>query len=392
MTVQASKHEEGRALTLAIVDPFGKHSGHHYYVEGLARALSAHGARVLVRVTELTGIRGDEPYDVAVCFGQIYGAEPAWKRGLRYMRGMIKAMVSVRLKGAQVVSLHIFNFDIRDISTVWMARLLGLNVILTVHDLDSFGKQSHRFMRFLTISGGSAYVLHNRHCVAAFEKSEGKLSKPVRMIPHGHYIDSFACIPTRQDARQQLGLPEHPPIVLFFGNSRLEKGLDLLIEAAGKVRHSSDWRLVIAGKMKPHQRAYYSELIERHDRDKRIRMDAKHISDEEAVAYYRASNLVVAPYRAIYESGTMIMAMSLGRAVLVSDLPPLLDQIADGRAGMSFESNNVNSLAAALERALDRSGQLDAYGEVGLQNVRKQRDWMTIGGDFLALAKEITRR
>ena len=379
------------ALTVVIIDPFGKHSGHHYYVGALATALCAHGARVLVHVTEQTGVTGVEPYEATVSFGQLYGPEPAWKRGIRYVRGMIRAMISARKRGAQVVNLHIFNFDLRDAFAAWLARLLGMKAVLTLHDVENFGKQSHRLMRRLTLAGGNGYILHNAYSYSSFQNTKCDQHKPVAVLPHGHYCNSFASVPSRKQARCDLGLPLDTPIFLFFGNSRHEKGLDLLIEACGNLSAQEDWLLLIAGKMKPHLYAYYSALAQCNDPGGHMRIDAKHISDEETAAYYRAADLVVVPYRSIYESGVTIMAMSLGRALLVSDLPPLVDSIAGGQAGLIFASEDRVALTAALENALDRRAELDHIGECGYRHVRDVRDWGKIGASTLDFLQKIRR-
>jgi len=131
-------------------------------------------------------------------------------------------------------------------------------------------------------------------------------------------------------------------------------------------------------------------LVRAHDPRGRIRVDAKHVSDEETLAYYRAADLVVVPYRSIYESGVTIMAMSLGRAVLVSNLPPLVDSIARGKAGLIFASNDADSLATALRDALKRRDELDEIGSFGQIYVRHARDWMEIGEHMLAFMQDMT--
>ncbi|MDR3410853.1 MAG: glycosyltransferase family 4 protein [Formivibrio sp.] len=390
---QQSSAASGSASTppmaVAIVDPLGKHGGLHYYVEALANALANQGVRVLVYVTELTGVSGQEKYEPVVSFGQLYGPESALVRGWRFARGIVKAMLSARLNRAQMVNLHIFNFDARDAASVWLARLLGMKTLLTIHDVERYGTKGHRLLRRLTLAGASGYILHSQFCLEAFLTVEGKINKPVAIIPHGHYGKSFAHVPTRAEARGLLRMPEEPCTFLFFGNSRLEKGLDLLIEACGRLRRRNDWRLIIAGKMKPEQQAYYAAIVQAHDPNGFIRMDARFVPDEEAVAYYRAADLVVVPYRVCYESGVTIMAMTLGVAVLVSDLSPLVETIAQGRAGITFVSDNVDSLAAALVHAIEHRDQLDMIGTLGQKHVECERDWEKIGAATLQFLQQI---
>jgi len=384
-----AKLDGSTSPTVAIIDPLGKHGGFHYYVAALAGALAARGVRVLVYVTQMTGVSGEEGYEAEVSFGQLYGSESAPIRGWRFARGILKAVLSARFSGARVVSLHIFNFDARDAAATWLVRLLGMKTIQTIHDVERYGKKGHRLLRRLTLAGASGYILHSPFCLDAFRMVEGKIDKPVAIIPHGHYGESFAHVPTRAEARGLLRLAEEPCTFLFFGNSRPEKGLDLLIEACGRLHGRDDWRLLIAGKMKPEQQAYYATLVQANDPNGFIRMDARFVPDQEAAAYYCAADLVIVPYRVCYESGVAIMAMSLGVAVLVSDLPPLVETIAKGRAGLTFASDNVDSLATALESVLEHRHQLDPIGAIGQRHVESDRDWEKIGIATMEFMRQI---
>lgn len=373
---------------IAIVDPLGKHGGHHYYVRALATALAGQGAPVLVHVTEQTGVDGREPYPAVVSFGRLYGSDPAALRGLRYLRGMIGALLACRLRGANRLNLHIFSFGILDALSVWGARLLGMKPILTVHDVECFGNKENGLCRAAILRGASGFIVHNEHCRAAFNAAAPACRKPLAVIPHGHYRDSFELIPDRAQARARLDVDANDTLILFFGNSRLEKGLDLLIEACGQMGDIPGWRLIIAGKMKEPQERMYRELIARHAPQAPIQMFVGHISDEDAVAFYRAANLVVIPYKKIYESGVSIMAMSLARAVLASDLPPLAASLQQGRAGMLFRSGDSADLARQLRTALGRA-DLDELGETARQTVGVTRDWNAIARSFLQFSDSL---
>jgi D-inositol-3-phosphate glycosyltransferase len=364
--------------TIAIIDPLGKYGGLHYYIDGLARGLRKTGRRVLVYVPTFTGVTGCEPYEAFASFGKLYGTDPVLLRGWRYLCGLIASTSSAKYRGANAVNHHLFNYGLKEVAAVWLARILGMKVILTLHDVESFGRPGLRLMRSLILAGASGFIMHNRFSMVQFERSAEAMGKPLVIVPHGHYADHFPQ-PERTEARAFLNLPMDPMIFLFFGNCRFEKGLDLLVEACAGMKDRPGWLLLVAGKMKPDQLKYFRSLIDRYGLGDFTRVDAKHVSDEEALAYYGAADLIVVPYRHIYESGVTIMAMSLSRAVLVSNLEPLVESIAGGEAGLVFKSEDAKALRARLMQAMDERSSLDSIGARAHAHVIATRDWTKIG-------------
>jgi D-inositol-3-phosphate glycosyltransferase len=375
------RHALGETTMIAaIIDPLGKHGGHYYYVNSLACALQQAGVEVLVYVTDTTGVSGKEPYKAIVSFYGLYGKAPRLVRGMRFFCGLSRAVLSARRHGAGIVHLHAFHYGLMDVAAVWLPKLFSMKVVITLHDIESFGKTEFRWLRSFMLKGASGYIVHNDYSRNVFVACEKVGNRPIAVIPHGHYIDDFPKNLPRQTARKRLGIPIDKRMFLFFGNSRLEKGLDILIDACGRIKTLPNWILAIAGKMKPDQLAHYRMHIDECDVADRVRIDAKLISDDDAVAYYRAANLVVVPYRRVYESGVTIMSMSLGRAVLVSSLPPLVQSVAEGNAGIIFQRDNVDALAKELEHAAKMDvSELDGIGSIGLANVAARRDWKKIG-------------
>ncbi|MHA1525352.1 MAG: glycosyltransferase family 4 protein [Alphaproteobacteria bacterium] len=358
---------------IAIIDPLGRHGGFHYYVDGLARGLCRAGFEVRVYVTQFTGAGGQQPYKASVCFGDLYGNAPIFARAVRFLRGTLVALRGARAHGAQIVSYHIFNYGLREIAAVWLARLFGMKVVLTLHEVEG----GARLYRALVQGAAAGFILHNRFALAAFERRGGALSNPRTIIKHGSYCEHFPTPPPRKTARAALGLPGSPalPVIfLFFGNPRPDKGLDLLLEACAGLKQHRGWMLVVAGKMNPGQRARCQSLVDRHGLGDQVRVDAGHVGDAQLAAYFRAANLVVAPYIRVCESGVALMAMSLGRAVLVADLEPLAAAVDGGKAGILFKSRDPKALGRALADALRDPAALDTLGERAKTHVARSRD------------------
>ena len=73
-------------------------------------------------------------------------------------------------------------------------------------------------------------------------------------------------------------------------------------------------------------------------------LHTKFIDYEDVEHYYCSSDLVVLPYKKIYQSGVLMMTLSYERPALVSDLPPLIEVITDNENGFSFASENEDDL------------------------------------------------
>ena len=94
----------------------------------------------------------------------------------------------------------------------------------------------------------------------------------------------------------------------------------------------------------------------------RIVRHIRFIPDEDVGDYYAAADLVVLPYRKIYQSAVLLMALSHGRAVLVSDLPGMTDIVEHGRNGWVFREGDVADLEEKLGELLADGERLEYLG------------------------------
>jgi glycosyltransferase involved in cell wall biosynthesis len=129
----------------------------------------------------------------------------------------------------------------------------------------------------------------------------------------------------------------------------------------------------------PHATEDYVELAKTLQLSNNVRFDMRYIPDEEANAYYSAADLVVLPYREIYQSAVLLMAMSHGRAVLGSDLPPIKAVIEHGVTGVLFKAGDVDSLTAALSHAILDIHELELLGRNAANVMRTDYSWDRIG-------------
>ena len=87
--------------------------------------------------------------------------------------------------------------------------------------------------------------------------------------------------------------------------------------------------------------------------DPRISMQLRSIPDDEMQLYLRACDAVVLPFRDVLTSGSAILAMSFGRAVIAPRLGCLPETLSDD-AAILYDPTAPDALRDALTSALER--------------------------------------
>lgn len=147
---------------------------------------------------------------------------------------------------------------------------------------------------------------------------------------------------------------------------------------------SSDhrYRLVIAGKVWKDDFSLYQRLIEEGGAAERISLNIRYIPDAEIPAFYGAADVVVLPYRKIYQSGVLLMAMSLGTPVVVSDLPGMTAIVEDRRNGLVFSSEDESHLAQVLEGFFAEPALRDTVVHNARQDMQDKFGWTSVAGQL----------
>jgi glycosyltransferase involved in cell wall biosynthesis len=262
-----------------------------------------------------------------------------------------------------------------------LARVLRRKVVITAHDVESFAsKLSVPIFVRLAYHMANQIIAHNRVSKEELTEAIGISGEKISIIPHGNYFHAIGRIPGQSDARLRLGLPQDAKVLLFFGHIKEVKGLDLLLQALpGVLRAYPDVLLLIAGKAWKIDFSRYQEMIEELGIGDRCLVHGGFIPPDKAPFYFSAADLVVLPYRRIYQSGVLLMALSYGKAVLASDLEGMKEVITDGETGYLFSSGDANSLRDRLIEVLADPIGLRLVAERSQHRIREDRDWEIIG-------------
>jgi glycosyltransferase involved in cell wall biosynthesis len=193
-------------------------------------------------------------------------------------------------------------------------------------------------------------------------------------------LDSIREMASPAEARRILEIDKSAKVILFFGQIKDVKGLDLLIKALPDVANEIlDVVLLIAGRPWKTDFSTYDSLIDKTGIRSLCRLHIGFISDDEVGTYYAAADVVALPYRRIYQSGVLLMAMTYGRPVVVSDLPGMTEIVANGVNGYVFPQGSTEELAKTLILALREKTQSQRIALRASEYIREHHSWLRIG-------------
>jgi glycosyltransferase involved in cell wall biosynthesis len=181
-----------------------------------------------------------------------------------------------------------------------------------------------------------------------------------------------------------LGIRDTEKTLLFFGQITPYKGLDYLVEAFQKNSgEHDDNRLIIAGRPKPGWEAYWRSVekaIQEDVSSGRILVRAEFIPDSDIEVYFKAADILVLPYRHIYQSGILFLGYSFGLPVLAADVGSLKEEIVEGETGFVFQPDDPADLAKSIDRyfASDLFANLKNRREKIRDFANRRHSWDTV--------------
>jgi phosphatidyl-myo-inositol alpha-mannosyltransferase len=242
-----------------------------------------------------------------------------------------------------------------------LATHAGPPVVATFHAAPGrAGRLGYRLTRpFLSRLLGNTKLMTAVSHAAAEVLPEGRLD--VRVIPNGLDVASM-----RVETRREVGK------VAFLGRDEPRKGLEVLLEAWGKIEAARpEARLVVMGAQREDAGPTWMGRV-----------------DEGTKAMELSSSSVyVAPQTGGESFGIVLLeAMAAGAAVVASDLEPFRELA--GNAARFFPVGDSEALATAVVDLLGNPAERDRLAEDG-RRVAEEHDWSVIGGVYRELYDEV---
>jgi glycosyltransferase involved in cell wall biosynthesis len=154
-------------------------------------------------------------------------------------------------------------------------------------------------------------------------------------------------------ARQELGLANNLPVLLFFGIVRQYKGLADLLRALPAIKAGlGEVLLVVAGEFWEDKQPYL-DAISRMGIEDSVLIDDRYIPNEQAAVYFSAADILVAPYRQVTGSAVISTAHAFRLPVIATDLAGIAE-VVNHQADRLVPPHEPDALAAAISETIAR--------------------------------------
>ncbi len=283
-------------------------------------------------------------------------AEKLWKLAVYYARLMRYAARSKPRILHILWNNKIELFD-RTILMIYY-KLCGKKIAFTAHNVNQARRDAKdSLMNRLTLRiqyGLCDHIfVHTKKMKDELCQDFGVAEKAVTVIRHpvnNAFPDTNL---TPSEAKRQLGVQENEKAVLFFGRIRPYKGIEHLLAAFHLLaaKHSK-YRLIIAGEPKKGSEDYRNEIeqtVKTEFAPDQIILKIQFIPDEEMELYLKAADVLVLPYKEIFQSGVLFLAYSFGLPVVATDVGSFREEIVGGRTGFLCQPGDPAELAKAIE-------------------------------------------
>jgi glycosyltransferase involved in cell wall biosynthesis len=222
--------------------------------------------------------------------------------------------------------------------------------ILTVHDTVPFNGERMSLLQNmgfdLPIRLADRVIVHTQAGRQAL-LVRGVAAAKIHVVPHGPL--RLAASPSAQALAR-----ERDPRWTFvlFGEIKPYKGLDLLIEALGRLDapQRARMRLVVAGRARMDLAPLVARIAEL-GLQSTIEMTVKRLDEQEMADLFEAADSFVFPYRQIDASGVYFLVKSLGKWLVASRVGIFAEDMAPGVDGALIATGDVDALAGELARA-----------------------------------------
>lgn len=270
------------------------------------------------------------------------------------------------------------------------ARENGVFVLWTVHNRipheSSYLEIEVELAEFLAATSDRILQL-NSHTADAVSDLYTLPPEKLKTLPHASYVGMYGDPMPKAEARAALGIPASSPTIGFIGQIRHYKGLSTLFSAVERLSERlEDVTLLLAGKVAPSEaNALETEL------PRGVRAVRWHgfLPDSEIATWFSAADVIALPYRRILNSGSMLLAATYGRPVVLPAERHLVDEFSSQDWVSFFDAsddlgpNLANAMHDAISTARQTGPTATSFAETYTM--------YDMAWGFLTLVEEMTR-
>lgn len=297
-------------------------------------------------------------------FPEYWGSRSKFAKIVDEISALWKLSIELLRHRNGVVHIQFFRFPLVEVPVYLFFRPVLRRLVFTAHNaLPHENKHWHHFAYKLWYSiVDQVHVLSN-HTGEQLTKSLGVSSSKIGYAPHGNYDRFIRDTPPEcsEMTRRALGISENEKLILYFGLIRPYKGVDRLIDASPHISTPNTRILVAGGCAEPLLTELRQRILTK-DTHGKVTFLPGFVENKQLSSLLAAADLVVFPYTHIYQSGAVLLAMSFGKPVLVSDIEGFREYVHDSQTGWLVDTSDATLFANSIDSALQNSDALTKIG------------------------------
>ncbi|MCK4966138.1 glycosyltransferase family 4 protein [bacterium] len=362
-------------MKIIIVDTSGR-GGICHYTFFLSRALSSLSEHITLLTTENYELDSfKRTFNIEKKLPAHYKKRNKFLKGLIYVQSLFKILLYIIRKKPDIVHFQQIKIPSLELALYKILKLKNIKTVLTLHDILPFEyKLISPFYKYIyrTVDG---IIIHSEKNLSVMQNHISKEDRhKITIIHHGDYSFLSNTI-DKADARKTLGIKTNGKVLLFFGYIRKYKGLDLLLEALSIIKDSHPGTMLIIAGETVEEFNKYQNIIDELNLDKFILKKIEYIPLEEQSIYFSAADIVVLPYRHIYQSGVVFLAYAHSLPVIVTDVGGLPDVVEDGKSGFVVPSQNARAIAEKADYLFSNMEMCTQIGNYGSNMAKSKFSW-----------------
>jgi glycosyltransferase involved in cell wall biosynthesis len=271
---------------------------------------------------------------------------------------------------------------------LYFAKLIGIKIVWTIHNLHNHQNclvdLELRSSKYLAAISDTIIVHCNAAKYDAINALQIKYSKKISVLPQGNYKDYYCNTINRNHAREILELDHTDFIYLYFGTIWPYKGVTNLAKTFSAIDNDCT-KLVIAGN--PRDTKELSAINKVANEDDRINFFPSFISDNDLQTYLNAADVIVLPFREIFNSGSAVLAITFGKPVIAPRLG-CLPELLESSGNILYEASQPDGLSIALKHACEMKESLHKIESCNLE-ASAIIDWKWIADETTKLYKAL---
>ena len=159
---------------------------------------------------------------------------------------------------------------------------------------------------------------------------------------------------TSAEAKRRLGLRNDEKAILFFGRIRPYKGIEYLLDAFRTLsaEKETNYRLIVAGEPIKGCEGYLQEIQRSVGNDfseEQVIWRTQFIPDADVEMYLKAADVLILPYKEIFQSGVLFLAYAFGLPVIATDVGSFREEIVESSTGFLCKPGDPADMAKAIE-------------------------------------------